>query len=149
MVKSRAGKRGEGGLVQAGEIPLVKTLAKKFKPPSRAQLELVDAALAIQSEPDAAERAFIARQLVLCTLPHSDPGDSSPRWIRRTGNSSLLIQPGASIPVLLVPSLMLGVGSAFMWGPISSTATRNLPPRDSGAGAGVYNTTRQIGSVLG
>jgi len=62
---------------------------------------------------------------------------------------SLLIEPGASILVLLVPSLMLGVGSAFMWGPISSTATRNLPPRDSGAGAGVYNTTRQIGSVLG
>ena len=94
MVKSRAGKRGEGGLVQAGEIPLVKTLAKKLKPPSRAQLELVDAALAIQSEPDAAERAFIARQLVLCTLPHSDPGDNAPRWLRRTGNSSLVIQPG-------------------------------------------------------
>ncbi len=94
MVKSRAGKRGEGGLVQAGEIPLVKTLAKKYKAPSRAQLELVDAALAIQSEPDAAERAFIARQLVLCTLPHSDPGDNAPRWLRRTGNSSLVIQPG-------------------------------------------------------
>ena len=94
MVKSRAGKRGEEGLVQAGEIPLAKTLVKKFKPPTRAQIELVDAALAIHSEPDAAERAFIARQLVLCTLPHRDPGDSSPRWIRRTGNSALLIQPG-------------------------------------------------------
>jgi DNA invertase Pin-like site-specific DNA recombinase len=41
-------KRGQGGLVRAGEIPLLKTLQKKFKPPSRAQLELVDAALAIQ-----------------------------------------------------------------------------------------------------
>ena len=62
---------------------------------------------------------------------------------------SLLLEPGASIVALLMPSLLLGIGSAFMWGPISSTATRNLSPRDSGAGAGVYNTTRQIGSVLG
>jgi len=62
---------------------------------------------------------------------------------------SVLMKPGASILALLVPSLMLGIGSAFMWGPISSTATRNLPLRDSGAGAGVFNTTRQIGSVLG
>jgi hypothetical protein len=51
MVKSGAGKRGEEGLVQAGEIPLAKSLVKKFKPPTRAQLELVDAALAIHSEP--------------------------------------------------------------------------------------------------
>ena len=71
MVKSRAEKRGEEGLVQAGEIPLAKTLAKKFKPPTRAQIELVDAALAIQSEPDAAERAFIARlhKPALAALP--------------------------------------------------------------------------------
>jgi hypothetical protein len=87
-------KRGQGGLVRAGEIPLLKTLQKKVRPPTRAQLELVDAGLAIQAEPDAAERAFIARQLVLCTLPHSDPGNTTPRWLRRTGNSSLVIQPG-------------------------------------------------------
>lgn len=65
------------------------------------------------------------------------------------GLYSVLMRPGASIVSLLIPSLMLGIGSAFMWGPISSTATRNLPLRDSGAGAGVFNTTRQIGSVLG
>jgi hypothetical protein len=27
--------------------------------------------------------------------------------------------------------------------------TRNLPPRSAGAGAGIYNTTRQVGAVLG
>jgi len=32
---------------------------------------------------------------------------------------------------------------------LSSTVTRNLPPRQAGAGSGVYNTTRQIGAVLG
>ena len=34
-------------------------------------------------------------------------------------------------------------------GPLSVSATRNLPPKLAGAGSGVYNTTRQIGAVLG
>jgi hypothetical protein len=38
---------------------------------------------------------------------------------------------------------------AFIWAPLGATATRNLPPRLAGAGSGVYNTTRQVGSVLG
>ena len=44
---------------------------------------------------------------------------------------------------------MLGFANAGIWAPLSTTATRNLPPRLAGAGAGVYNTTRQIGAVLG
>ena len=48
-------KRGQGGgLVRVGDTPELKKLQKKFRPPSRAQLELVEAALAIQAEPDAA-----------------------------------------------------------------------------------------------
>ena len=43
----------------------------------------------------------------------------------------------------------MGVGSGFMWAPISTAATRNLPMDRAGAGAGVYNTTRQVGAVLG
>lgn len=50
---------------------------------------------------------------------------------------------------LLIPSAILGVGNSGMWGPLATTATRNLPPRQAGAGAGIYNTTRTIGSVLG
>jgi hypothetical protein len=42
-----------------------------------------------------------------------------------------------------------GVGMAFIWSPLAATATRNLPPHLAGAGSGVYNTTRQVGSVLG
>ncbi len=60
-----------------------------------------------------------------------------------------LIEPGRSVWLLLLPSALMGIGSAFLWGPISTTANRNLPPRDAGAGAGVFNTTRQVGSVLG
>jgi hypothetical protein len=43
----------------------------------------------------------------------------------------------------------MGIGQAGMWGPLATTATRNLEPRQAGAGAGIYNTTRTIGSVLG
>lgn len=50
---------------------------------------------------------------------------------------------------LLLPSALLGVANACLWSPISSTATRNLPRQQAGAGSGVFNTTRQIGSVLG
>ncbi len=60
-----------------------------------------------------------------------------------------LMRPGASVPLLLLASLMLGIGSAFMWGPMATTATRNLPPQAAGAGSGVYNSTRQVGSVIG
>jgi EmrB/QacA subfamily drug resistance transporter len=52
-------------------------------------------------------------------------------------------------PRLLLPSALLGLANAFIWSPLSATATHNLPPRQAGAGAGVYNTTRQIGGVLG
>ncbi|WP_375163739.1 MFS transporter [Microbacterium sp.] len=51
--------------------------------------------------------------------------------------------------MFLLPSALLGIGNAGMWGPLATTATRNLPPRQAGAGAGIYNTTRTIGSVVG
>lgn len=62
---------------------------------------------------------------------------------------SLLLTPDQPLWLLLVPSAMMGVANAFVWGPISNTATRNLPPQQAGAGSGVFNTTRQVGSVLG
>jgi MFS family permease len=58
---------------------------------------------------------------------------------------------GPSTPIwqLLLPIALLGVANGFVWAPVSSTATRNLPQSDAGAGSGVYNTTRQVGAVLG
>lgn len=50
---------------------------------------------------------------------------------------------------LLFPSALMGIGSAFTWSPIGTTATYNLAPADAGAGSGVYNSVRQVGSVLG
>ena len=59
------------------------------------------------------------------------------------------MQPDTPILLFLLPSAVLGFANAGIWAPLSTTATRNLPPRQAGAGSGVYNTTRQIGAVLG
>ncbi|MFQ4148197.1 DHA2 family efflux MFS transporter permease subunit [Arthrobacter sp. LAPM80] len=63
--------------------------------------------------------------------------------------ASSLMNPDTPIWMFLLPSGLLGIASSGIWAPLSTTATRNLGPHEAGAGAGVYNTTRQIGSVLG
>ncbi len=60
-----------------------------------------------------------------------------------------LMNPDTEIWMFLLPSALMGIGQSGMWGPLATTATRNLQPRQAGAGSGIYNTTRTIGSVLG
>jgi EmrB/QacA subfamily drug resistance transporter len=82
----------------------------------------------------------------------------NPRWFA-VGGATLLsislfgyawfIDQQAPVAWLLLPSAVLGLASAFVWAPIANATTRNLAPRQAGAGSGVYNTTRQVGSVLG
>ncbi len=62
---------------------------------------------------------------------------------------SVEMTPTTPIWRLVLPLTAMGVGMAFIWSPLAATATRNLPPHLAGAGSGVYNTTRQVGSVLG
>lgn len=50
---------------------------------------------------------------------------------------------------ILGVATLLGATQSFVWGPIAASATRNLPMQLAGAGSGVYNTTRQMGAVLG
>ncbi|MBV8928564.1 MAG: MFS transporter, partial [Mycobacteriaceae bacterium] len=57
--------------------------------------------------------------------------------------------PTTPIWRLVLPLAAIGVGMAFIWAPLAATATRNLPPELAGAGSGVYNAIRQVGSVLG
>jgi hypothetical protein len=61
----------------------------------RRQLErIVHAAAEIAMDgPTAADKAFLARQLVQTTLPHTDPGEV-PVWSRSNGNVTLLVQQG-------------------------------------------------------
>src|SRR5262245_7606673 len=62
---------------------------------------------------------------------------------------SIEMTPTTPIWRLVLPLTAMGIGSAFIWAPLAATATRNLRPELAGAGSGVYNTTRQVGSVLG
>nr|WP_244303431.1 DHA2 family efflux MFS transporter permease subunit [Leucobacter coleopterorum] len=62
---------------------------------------------------------------------------------------SSLMNVDTPIWMFLLPSTLMGIGNAGMWGPLATSATRNLDPRQAGAGSGIYNTTRTIGSVLG
>jgi hypothetical protein len=63
-------------------------------PPTRAQRKLMSAAERIAlEEAEAADRAFLARQFVQCTLPHTNPGNV-PQWTRTCRNVTLGIQPG-------------------------------------------------------
>jgi EmrB/QacA subfamily drug resistance transporter len=60
-----------------------------------------------------------------------------------------LMRPGSSIVLFLLIGTVAGLSNGCIWAPLASTATRNLPVQQAGAASGVYNTTRQIGSVLG
>ncbi len=60
-----------------------------------------------------------------------------------------LLSPTTPVWQVLVAFGLFGVGNAFLWAPLGATATRNLPMASAGSGAGVYNTTRQVGAVLG
>ncbi|HET6665736.1 MAG TPA: DHA2 family efflux MFS transporter permease subunit [Intrasporangium sp.] len=62
---------------------------------------------------------------------------------------SAVMTPETETWVLLLPMALMGLGSPFVWAPLGATATRNLPMSAAGAGSGVYNTTRQVGAVLG
>ncbi len=59
------------------------------------------------------------------------------------------IKADTSIPLVALFQVILGCGNAFIWAPTAATANRNLPLMLAGAGAGVYNATRQVGSVVG
>ena len=62
---------------------------------------------------------------------------------------ALVMTPEASSLQLLLPIGLMGIASAAIWSPLSATATNHLSRDLAGAGSGVYNTTRQVGAVLG
>lgn len=80
-------------------------------------------------------RAIIASSLLLMAI--------SVAWV------GMIIRPETPVWQLIIPMSLMGIASAGIWAPLAATATRNLPWQQAGAGAGVYNTTRMIGSVLG
>jgi hypothetical protein len=84
-------RRKESDLTKVGDLPLTRSLAKQYTP-TRARLQFIEAAAEIIENPTKPEAAFLARQLVLCTLPHADPGDV-PIFTRRCGAVTLTLVP--------------------------------------------------------
>lgn len=86
-----AKKRGNPGLVQAGQLDLIKQLSRRTREPHGVNQKFLDSAVEIhRDEPDDEDLAYMARELVQCTLPHSDPGQI-PFWTRTNGNTTLSI----------------------------------------------------------
>nr|WP_310962015.1 DHA2 family efflux MFS transporter permease subunit [Nocardioides marmorisolisilvae] len=59
------------------------------------------------------------------------------------------LRVGSPVWELTIFLVILGTGNAFIWAPTAATATRNLPMHLAGAGSGIYNAVRQVGSVVG
>ena len=86
-----------------------RTLARRADP-----LPALEEAVAFLEKPDAIERAYMARELVQCTLPHRDPGNV-PVWTRQNGKLLLGLQPGPDLatgellgyPYGTIPRLLL------------------------------------------
>ena len=62
---------------------------------------------------------------------------------------ALVMDSQTPVLVLLGPIALMGVANGCVWAPTSSTDMRRLELASAGAGSGVYNTTRQVGAVLG
>ncbi|WP_156959653.1 hypothetical protein [Nocardia sp. BMG51109] len=59
---------------------------------------------------------------------------------------------GADRPYLLavgLPGLVLGIGSAAAFTPITVAATSGVPDAEQGTAAGLLNTTRQLSGAIG
>jgi len=93
-------------LSQKGRAPRALTGAE------RKMLE--SSSLILGTAADAKDAAYLARELVQASLPHSNPGDV-PLWTRRNGDVTLAIQPGMNIrtgktygyPYGTIPRLLL------------------------------------------
>src|SRR5512135_1657295 len=70
--------------------------SKKHAGTSSSDFRIIQAGTEIRTipEPDSADIAFMARQLVQATLPHSAPKGNPPEWSRQNGNLVLSIPPG-------------------------------------------------------
>lgn len=61
----------------------------------------------------------------------------------------VVMRDGINLWWMLLPITLMGFGNGLVWSPNSATAMRDLPMKSVGAASGVYNSTRQVGSVVG
>jgi MFS family permease len=60
-----------------------------------------------------------------------------------------LASPGSTRLTFLIPLVIAGLGNGAIYGPAAALAMRDAPRHLAGGASGLYNTTRQVGSVLG
>ena len=65
------------------------------------------------------------------------------------GSIALIAQPDSAWYAFLAPQLVAGIGIGCTFAPMTTVALRNVNPMMAGAASGVFNTTRQVGSVIG
>jgi EmrB/QacA subfamily drug resistance transporter len=66
------------------------------------------------------------------------------------GMGVLTLQLGGGSPWALLPAMVVvGTGMGMVYAPLTNITTKTLDPQLMGAGAGIYNTARQFGNVLG
>jgi MFS family permease len=60
-----------------------------------------------------------------------------------------LAAPGSARATFLGPLIIAGLGNGCVYGPAAALAMRDVPRPLAGGASGLYNTSRQVGSVLG
>ena len=80
------------------------------------------------------------------------------KWVVATGFGVLavaigwlaaVVGPGVSVVTIVLPMTLFGIGTGCVFSPLANLATSGLDHRTAGAGAGAFNTTRQVGGVIG
>ena len=61
----------------------------------------------------------------------------------------VVMRTGSHPGWIAVLTALYGLGSAFIWAPNATTTMRSVPDEHASAASGLYNTIRQVGSVLG
>jgi hypothetical protein len=109
---------GDSPDTPAPQEPNQEPKAEDQKPPGKRHLKAVQTSQIYATRPSGRDVVYLARELILCTLPHSDPGDVR-AWGRRNGDLTLAIKPGvkqdrktgeyfsAGIPYGIIPRLIL------------------------------------------
>ncbi len=65
------------------------------------------------------------------------------------GSIALIAQPNSAWYDFLLPQIVAGIGIGCTFAPMTTVALRNVNPMMAGAASGLFNTTRQVGTVVG
>ena len=65
------------------------------------------------------------------------------------GLAIALIEASAGVWWFMGVTSLLGIGGAFVWAPNAAVTMRGIAEHQTGAASGLYNTARQVGSVIG